>query len=204
MTVLLTKLLHPSLCSAFLKVVPPLKTYSVFDIVVPSLSLPASSSSSLGTSVAQAYHAVIVASLGEAELRRRHGNLDFLSDTMRETKRKGDGLVVLHPASPQQGDLRLSGPPSGRGLRGGALTRNRSVLADLRADSLTTVPPTSLDRNEDASLQEGDLRFLGPPSGHGSGGGARTCDRRVPVDLRVDSLSIIPPESKKERQRGRQ
>ncbi|GFO48542.1 hypothetical protein PoB_007504700 [Plakobranchus ocellatus] len=46
-------------------------------------------------------------------------------------------------ASPQQGDLRLLGPPSGQGAGCGARTRNRRVTADLRADSLATVPPTS-------------------------------------------------------------
>ncbi|GFO09357.1 hypothetical protein PoB_003586200 [Plakobranchus ocellatus] len=49
---------------------------------------------------------------------------------------------VLYIASPQQGDLRLSGPPSGQGAGGGARTRDRRVPADLRADSLATVPPT--------------------------------------------------------------
>ncbi|GFO45857.1 hypothetical protein PoB_007236200 [Plakobranchus ocellatus] len=44
--------------------------------------------------------------------------------------------------SPQQGDLRLSGPPSGQGAGAGARTRDRRVPADLRADSLATVPPT--------------------------------------------------------------
>ncbi|GFO32818.1 hypothetical protein PoB_005932300 [Plakobranchus ocellatus] len=43
---------------------------------------------------------------------------------------------------PQQGDLRLSGPPSGQSAGGETLTRNRRVPADLRADSLATVPPT--------------------------------------------------------------
>ncbi|GFN76575.1 hypothetical protein PoB_000308100 [Plakobranchus ocellatus] len=48
----------------------------------------------------------------------------------------------LYIASPQQGDLRLSGPPSGQGAGGGARTRDRKVPADLRADSLATVLPT--------------------------------------------------------------
>ncbi|GFO26263.1 hypothetical protein PoB_005276800 [Plakobranchus ocellatus] len=43
---------------------------------------------------------------------------------------------------PQQGDLRLSGPPSGQGAGGGARTRDRKVPEDLRADSLATKPPT--------------------------------------------------------------
>ncbi|GFN99941.1 hypothetical protein PoB_002644700 [Plakobranchus ocellatus] len=50
----------------------------------------------------------------------------------------------LHIASPQQGELRLLGPPSGQGAGSGARNRDRSVPADLRADSLTTVPPTPL------------------------------------------------------------
>ncbi|GFO07097.1 hypothetical protein PoB_003360200 [Plakobranchus ocellatus] len=42
----------------------------------------------------------------------------------------------------QHGDLRLSGPPTGQGASGGARTFNIRVPADLRADSLFTVPPT--------------------------------------------------------------
>ncbi|GFN94607.1 hypothetical protein PoB_002111300 [Plakobranchus ocellatus] len=45
-------------------------------------------------------------------------------------------------SSPQQGDLRLSGPPSGQGTGSGARTRDRMVPADLRADSQATVLPT--------------------------------------------------------------
>ncbi|GFO08251.1 hypothetical protein PoB_003475600 [Plakobranchus ocellatus] len=48
----------------------------------------------------------------------------------------------LYIASPQQGDLRLQGPPSGRGADGGARTRDRRVPADLRVDSQATLPPT--------------------------------------------------------------
>ncbi|GFN97041.1 hypothetical protein PoB_002354700 [Plakobranchus ocellatus] len=47
----------------------------------------------------------------------------------------------LYTASPQQDDLRLSGPPSGQGVGGGAQTRDRRVPADLRTDSQATVPP---------------------------------------------------------------
>ncbi|GFO29196.1 hypothetical protein PoB_005570100 [Plakobranchus ocellatus] len=47
---------------------------------------------------------------------------------------------------------------------------------------------------EDSSLQQqGDLRLSGPPSGQGAGGGARTRDRKVPADLRADSLATVPP-----------
>ncbi|GFO10526.1 hypothetical protein PoB_003703100 [Plakobranchus ocellatus] len=43
---------------------------------------------------------------------------------------------------PQQGDLRLSCPPSDQGASGGARTCYRIVLADLRASSLSSVPPS--------------------------------------------------------------
>ncbi|GFN80678.1 hypothetical protein PoB_000718400 [Plakobranchus ocellatus] len=53
------------------------------------------------------------------------------------------GTVVFDKsACLQNGDLRLTGPPSGQGASGGARTRNKMVPADLWADSLSTVPPT--------------------------------------------------------------
>ncbi|GFO13663.1 hypothetical protein PoB_004016800 [Plakobranchus ocellatus] len=36
------------------------------------------------------------------------------------------------------------------------------------------------------------LWLSGPPPGQGAGDGARTRNRRVPADLRVDSLSAVP------------
>ncbi|GFO42298.1 hypothetical protein PoB_006880300 [Plakobranchus ocellatus] len=45
----------------------------------------------------------------------------------------------------------------------------------------------------DSLTQQGDLRLLGPPSGQGAGSGARTRDRRIPADLRADSLTTVPP-----------
>ncbi|GFN74373.1 hypothetical protein PoB_000087900 [Plakobranchus ocellatus] len=53
-----------------------------------------------------------------------------------------DGSIL---PSPQKGDLRLSGPPSGQGAAGRTKTRDRRVPADLRADSLATVLPTPPD-----------------------------------------------------------
>ncbi|GFO21806.1 hypothetical protein PoB_004831100 [Plakobranchus ocellatus] len=50
--------------------------------------------------------------------------------------------------------------------------------------------PAVLDR---ASQQQGDLRLLAPLSGQGAGSGARTRNRRVPADLRADSLATVPP-----------
>ncbi|GFO48301.1 hypothetical protein PoB_007480600 [Plakobranchus ocellatus] len=41
--------------------------------------------------------------------------------------------------------------------------------------------------------QQGDLRPSGPPSDQGAGGGGRTRDRRVPADLRADSLATVLP-----------
>ncbi|GFO34043.1 hypothetical protein PoB_006054800 [Plakobranchus ocellatus] len=52
------------------------------------------------------------------------------------------GLSFMFLASPQQGDLRLSGPPSVQGAGSGSRTRDRRVPADLRADSQATVLQT--------------------------------------------------------------
>ncbi|GFN96386.1 hypothetical protein PoB_002289200 [Plakobranchus ocellatus] len=51
-------------------------------------------------------------------------------------------ISAWRTASSQQGDLRLSGPPSSQDDDDGARTRNRRVPADFRADSLATEPPT--------------------------------------------------------------
>ncbi|GFO20279.1 hypothetical protein PoB_004678400 [Plakobranchus ocellatus] len=48
--------------------------------------------------------------------------------------------------SPQKGDLKLSDPPSGQGAGGETRTRDKRVpAADLRADSLSSLPPTPSD-----------------------------------------------------------
>ncbi|GFO19963.1 hypothetical protein PoB_004646800 [Plakobranchus ocellatus] len=43
------------------------------------------------------------------------------------------------------------------------------------------------------SPQQWDLRLLDSPPGQGAGSGTRARDRRVPVDLRADSLATEPP-----------
>ncbi|GFO31610.1 hypothetical protein PoB_005811500 [Plakobranchus ocellatus] len=52
-------------------------------------------------------------------------------------------------------------------------------------------------RSRRKSPQQGDLRLSGPSSGptsgQGVGGGARTSDRRVPANLRADSLNATRP-----------
>ncbi|GFO10808.1 beta-1,3-galactosyltransferase 1-like [Plakobranchus ocellatus] len=48
----------------------------------------------------------------------------------------------LSIACPQQGDLRLSRPPSSQGTSGRARARDRRVPADLRTESLSTGPPS--------------------------------------------------------------
>ncbi|GFO01943.1 hypothetical protein PoB_002844800 [Plakobranchus ocellatus] len=52
-------------------------------------------------------------------------------------ERETDGTRL---EDPQQGDLRLSGQGTGGGV--GTRDRRLRVSADLRADSLATVPPT--------------------------------------------------------------
>ncbi|GFO09323.1 hypothetical protein PoB_003582800 [Plakobranchus ocellatus] len=64
-------------------------------------------------------------------------------------------LSFLYIASPQQGDLRLSGPPSGQGVGSGARTRDRRVPADLRAASQATVLPTPQDEGRNDRIERG-------------------------------------------------
>ncbi|GFO41703.1 hypothetical protein PoB_006820800 [Plakobranchus ocellatus] len=79
-------------------------------------------------------------SLGEASQKKNSNQPTTVpSDIMCQ-----QGFWFLYIASPQQGNLRLLGPLSGQGAGGGARTRNSRVPADLRADSLTTQPPTPL------------------------------------------------------------
>ncbi|GFO30914.1 hypothetical protein PoB_005741900 [Plakobranchus ocellatus] len=52
-----------------------------------------------------------------------------------------EGFRFLYIASPQQGDLRLSGPPSDQGAGDRTRTRDSMVPAYLRAYSVATVPP---------------------------------------------------------------
>ncbi|GFO15848.1 hypothetical protein PoB_004235300 [Plakobranchus ocellatus] len=66
-------------------------------------------------------------------------------------------IGCLYIASPQQGGLRLSGPPPGQGAGGGARTPDRRVPADLRAKSLAILPPTPLCRDINDSTHS-DLR----------------------------------------------
>ncbi|GFO05772.1 hypothetical protein PoB_003227700 [Plakobranchus ocellatus] len=53
---------------------------------------------------------------------------------------------------PQQSDPRLSGPLTGQGAGGGARTYDRLVPADLRTDTLATVPPTPVIEHQDSFL----------------------------------------------------
>ncbi|GFN76367.1 hypothetical protein PoB_000287300 [Plakobranchus ocellatus] len=62
-------------------------------------------------------------------------------------KEKGSGFIYI--ASPQQGDIRLQGPPSGRGADDGARTRDRRVPADVRADSQATLLSTPRRKGKD-------------------------------------------------------
>ncbi|GFO22509.1 hypothetical protein PoB_004901400 [Plakobranchus ocellatus] len=68
-----------------------------------------------------------------------------ISCSSSSSSRGGGGGSGAHPSlnGPQQDDLRLSCPPPGQGAGGGARTRDRRVLASLRADSLYSVPPTN-------------------------------------------------------------
>ncbi|GFO46705.1 hypothetical protein PoB_007321000 [Plakobranchus ocellatus] len=47
-------------------------------------------------------------------------------------------------------------------------------------------------KNGEVSLQQGDLKLSGAPSGQGACGESRTSHRRIPEDLRADLLSTVP------------
>ncbi|GFO14946.1 LOW QUALITY PROTEIN: hypothetical protein PoB_004145100 [Plakobranchus ocellatus] len=99
---------------------------------------------------------------------------------------KEKGFEFLYIASPQQGDLRLSGPLSGQGAGTGARTRNRRVPADLRADSQATVLPTPPERERGLKRLRGEL---GGVRRHTDIQLARWTDiqrRRAKVSLMVD------------------
>ncbi|GFO10225.1 hypothetical protein PoB_003673000 [Plakobranchus ocellatus] len=52
----------------------------------------------------------------------------------------------------------LSGPQSGWGADGGARIRDRWVYADIRADSLATVQPTTQEQEEEEEEEDGEGR----------------------------------------------
>ncbi|GFO03743.1 hypothetical protein PoB_003024800 [Plakobranchus ocellatus] len=54
----------------------------------------------------------------------------------------GEDWFVFVYSQSTKGDLRLLSLPSGQGAGGGDRTCDRKVAAELRADSLATVPPT--------------------------------------------------------------
>ncbi|GFO21390.1 hypothetical protein PoB_004789500 [Plakobranchus ocellatus] len=59
----------------------------------------------------------------------------------REEEKKKLPFCYTYIASPQQDDLMLSGPPPDECAGGEARSRVKIVPTDLRADSLSTVPP---------------------------------------------------------------
>ncbi|GFN77747.1 hypothetical protein PoB_000425300 [Plakobranchus ocellatus] len=114
----------------------------------------------------------------------------------RHKERQKTEVWFLYKASPQQGDLRLSDPPSEQGAIGWAQVCERRIPADLRVDSLAIVPPTPPFRFKDEhprSLQQGDLMNSSSPSGQGVVGGSRAHVRRVPADPGADSQATAPP-----------
>ncbi|GFO18542.1 hypothetical protein PoB_004504700 [Plakobranchus ocellatus] len=86
--------------------------------------------------------------------------------------------------------------PAGLGgnVAGSNLMGERSQRTQGLNDSPCTTKSPKKDKNHDSTgPQQSDLRLSGPPTGQGVGSGARTSDRRVPADLRSDSLATVPP-----------
>ncbi|GFN74699.1 hypothetical protein PoB_000120500 [Plakobranchus ocellatus] len=119
---------------------------------------------------------------------------------MGEKGRQGEGgffrveFGFLCIASPQ-GDLRRPDPPSDQGAIGGVRTLDKKSLQISRRVRYPVLrsEPCLFYASDYTYLRphQGDLRLLGPTSGQGAGGGARTRDRRVPADLRADSLTTV-------------
>ncbi|GFN85395.1 hypothetical protein PoB_001190100 [Plakobranchus ocellatus] len=63
------------------------------------------------------------------------------------------GLVFVYS---QSTTIRLSGSALGHGASGGARNRDRRILADLRADSLATVPPTTGSYEKEEVVHDGE------------------------------------------------
>ncbi|GFN77316.1 hypothetical protein PoB_000382200 [Plakobranchus ocellatus] len=79
--------------------------------------------------------------------------------------RKGERKCQIKVKSTAR-DLGLSGPPLGQGAGGVARFRDTRAPADLRADSLATVPPTPpVVGSQQNSPQQGVLRLSGSPPG---------------------------------------
>ncbi|GFN82725.1 hypothetical protein PoB_000923100 [Plakobranchus ocellatus] len=67
---------------------------------------------------------------------------------MRDLRKTADMIKLDMNTSPQHGDLRLSGPPSGQGASGEARLCDRRVPADHMADLLSSMPPTPHNARE--------------------------------------------------------
>ncbi|GFO16898.1 hypothetical protein PoB_004340300 [Plakobranchus ocellatus] len=84
--------------------------------------------------------------------RNRYAGFDFAwhKHELLRVSNSSDALLIRglnqqgEIIDPQQGDLRLSCPPSGQGAGGRARTRDRWIPAVIRTDSPAIVPPTSL------------------------------------------------------------
>ncbi|GFN86699.1 hypothetical protein PoB_001320500 [Plakobranchus ocellatus] len=91
----------------------------------------------------------------------------------------------------------LLSPPLLPFSRGTVSSHSSSMLSTAQGASSPTVTvsvPVSVPASPgQASPQQGDLRLSGPPSGQGAGSGVRTRDRRIPADIRADSLATVPP-----------
>ncbi|GFO47715.1 hypothetical protein PoB_007422000 [Plakobranchus ocellatus] len=75
--------------------------------------------------------------------------------------------------------------------------RRESLKAEHANDSAWKVKARIVTQ-DNVNPQQDDPTLLGPPSGQSANGGARNSDRRIPADLRADSLTTEPltPRSK--------
>ncbi|GFO33736.1 hypothetical protein PoB_006024100 [Plakobranchus ocellatus] len=98
---------------------------------------------------------------GGARTRDRRVPADLRTDSL--------ATVPPTPSSPQQKDLRLSGPLSGQAAGGGARARNRRVSTELRADSLATRSHELARTKEREERRRGEITACGEKGVGGEG-----------------------------------
>ncbi|GFO36584.1 hypothetical protein PoB_006308900 [Plakobranchus ocellatus] len=82
---------------------------------------------------------------------------------------------------------------------GDGYTHDIDVSEQLRSSTLTLqvdVQVVDVYCQPSRSSRQGDLRLSGPPTSQDDDDGARTRNRRVSADFRVDSLATEPPTPK--------
>ncbi|GFO26743.1 hypothetical protein PoB_005324800 [Plakobranchus ocellatus] len=118
--------------------------------------------------------------------------MDGRGETMNGEARQYS-VKKMYNVSSQQDDIRLSGPPPGQGAGVGARTRDRRVPADLRANSLATVPPTPHSTDTKARAAAAAAALSTSIGGSGGGGNLNLDQDRSDQSCRVAGRPSLRP-----------